>query len=128
MEFIHISKDGDERIVAAVVLQGTPPELEDNPHIDTQNEWYKMATVEEAAIKLMEKNERVCFDVQHAGGKCFFFDVMESFVAEEDMIKWDAPIKKGAWVMTVRVNDERVWKLIKEKSLNAFSIAGIAEA
>lgn len=127
MNFLHISKGDDERICSAVVLQGTPPELEDHPHVDSQGEWYKMSVVKNAAIDLMEKNERICFDVQHAGGRCFYPDVLESFVADEDMEKWGALIKKGAWVMTIHVDDQRVWRLIREKTLNAFSVAGSAE-
>jgi len=127
MKFIHISKDDDERIVSAIVMQGTPPELEKDPHVDTQGEWYKMATVQTAAGELMEKNEKVCFDVQHAGGQCFFFKILENFVADEDMSKWGQSIKKGAWVMTVHVDDQQVWKQIKNGKLNAFSVAGTAE-
>ena len=127
MDFIHVSKGEDERICSAVVLQGTPPELMDNPYVDTQGEFYSMAAVQKAAINLMEKNERVCFDVMHSEGRCFFFDVLESFVADEDMLKWGTLVKKGAWVMTIRVNSERVWKQIKDGTLNAFSVAGTAE-
>lgn len=127
MDFLHISKSDDERIISGVVLQGTPPELEENPYVDTQGEWYKMEVVEKAAVDLMEKNERVCFDVQHANTRCYFFDVIESFVAEEDMSKWGEIIKKGAWVMSVHVDDIRIWKQIKNGTLNSFSVAGTAE-
>ena len=127
MNFIHISKGDDQRICSAIVLQGTPPELEGKPYVDSQGEWYKMATVKAAAMDLMEKTEKICFDVQHAGGRCFYPEIIESFVADQDMEKWGTLIKKGAWVMTIHVDDERIWKLIREKTLNSFIVAGVAE-
>jgi len=122
MEFIY--KSEDEMIICGIVLQGTPPELYETPYVDSQGEWYKQATVEEAARELLEKNERVCFDVQHSGS-CYFFDVLESFVAEEDMTKHGKLVKKGAWVMTVKCTSPKVWARIKARDLNSFSVAGV---
>ena len=124
MEFLHVSKSEDEWIVSGVVLQGTP--AGDNPIIDSQGEWYSEEVVRKAAQDLMEKG-KVCFDVQHSNDRCFFFDVIESFVADEDMLKWNMLVKRGAWIATVHIDDERVWKLIKDGTLNSFSVAGTAE-
>jgi hypothetical protein len=51
-------------------------------------------------------------------------DVIESYVAPTD-INWNGNvIKEGSWVVGVKIHDKKIWELVKNKELNAFSIGG----
>ena len=128
MSFIYISKKDDEKICSAVVMQGTPPEFEHAPYIDAQGDWIKMKTLVEGAHEMFEKNERICFDVDHSGGRCHLFPVIENVVLEKDMVRHGTLCKKGAWIMTIKITDDRIWQQIKGGKLNGFSPLGVAEA
>ena len=61
-------------------------------------------------------------------GKAYSFPILESFQAEEDTKKGADTVKKGAWFLTVKVADEAIWKMIKAKKLNGFSMGGSAKS
>ena len=127
MKFFYVSKSADEQIVSGIVMQGTPPELESDPYVDSQGDWCKMAVLQKAAHQYMEA-ESFQFDVNH-GGKNYEFDILESYVvSEDDVLKFGTELKKGAWLMTLRIDDGEIWQKIKSGELEGFSVLGTANS
>jgi len=128
LKFFYVSKGADdEQIVSGIVMQGTPPELEADPYVDSQNDWVRMAELQKAARSFMQ-NERRVFDVNHKG-RDYEFPVIDSYVVEEDdVLKFGIELKKGAWLMTLRIDDNEIWQKIKSGELEGFSVQGTANS
>lgn len=54
------------------------------------------------------------------------FSVLESYLAPVDMVLSEHFVKKGTWLMTLQVNDDDVWQLIKSGEINGISIGALA--
>ena len=54
------------------------------------------------------------------------FSVIESYLAPVDFILGDNFVKKGTLLMTLQVNDDDVWALIKSGDINGISIGALA--
>jgi len=52
--------------------------------------------------------------------------LLENYLAPNDLSIEGRAITKGTWLMTVRINDEEIWKAIKEGELTGYSMAGFA--
>ena len=53
--------------------------------------------------------------------------VVENFIAPQNLVIEGRPIKKGTWLMSVKINDAAIWKDIKDGNLTGFSMAGFAQ-
>lgn len=128
MKFIYISKgeSEDEQVVSGIAYQSTPPELESMPYLDSQNEWVKMSELEKGAHAYLA-NSGGLFNINHEGHS-YRFPILESAIIEEDTEKWGHKIFKGAWLLTLSIDDDSIWAMIKNNSLNGFSIQGIGMA
>lgn len=127
MKFFYISKGADEQILSGIVMQGTPVELESNPYLDSQNDWVRMAELQKAAHSFMQ-NERRVFDVNHEG-RDYEFPVIESYVIEQDdIMKFGVELKKGAWILTLKIDNDEVWEKVKNGDLEGFSVQGTAKS
>ena len=127
MKFFYVSKSADEQIVSGIVMQGTPPELEADPYIDSQGDWCKMAALQKASHQYMEAGSFE-FDINHKG-KNYEFEILESYVvSEDDVLKFGIELKKGAWLMTLRIDDGEIWQKIKSGELEGFSVLGTANS
>lgn len=52
--------------------------------------------------------------------------IVESYLAPVDFIQNNREVKKGAWVVAMKVLDDTLWLKVKTGSLNAFSAGGYA--
>lgn len=114
---VPIFKAKEERFVYGVVLE---PET-----VDAQNDIYSAEEIRDAAhlymaefahIKLMHKGEFIDSKVS----------ILESYVAPHSFEIDGNPVKKGTWLMGVRVHDDKLWKSIQSGELTGFSIGGTA--
>lgn len=48
--------------------------------------------------------------------------VVESFISQSDYVINDKDVKKGDWVMSVRVHNDAVWEACKAGTFKAFSV------
>lgn len=51
-------------------------------------------------------------------------DVVESYIVPADIELNGKPVKKGSWMMVVKVNDSQDWEDVRAGKYNAFSIGG----
>lgn len=116
---VPIAKADDEkRVVTGVVLE---PNI-----VDAHEEWERPETIEKAAWDFLAKhNAATKLGVQH---KVFGLDIelVESYIAPQDLVIGDDEVKKGSWVMSVRVIDEDVWQAVKAGAITGFSVGGTA--
>lgn len=56
------------------------------------------------------------------------FELRQSFIAPSDMVIANKTVRKGSWVMVVRVKEATIWKAVKDGKITGFSIGGKAKA
>lgn len=113
----RVTKAGaEERYVLGIVLE---PEA-----IDAQNDIYSPDEIATAAHTFMEKFRTV--GLMHKGAINDKVKILESYLAPADFEIDGVPVKKGTWVMAVRVLDDDLWGAVKEGGLTGFSIGGSA--
>jgi hypothetical protein len=113
---IPLFKADEERLAYGVVLE---PEI-----IDAQKDIYSDVEVRTCAHTFMEKYMRLAR--QHREFVDGKVKILESFIAPCDFTIGTAKVKKGSWVMAVRVLDDALWKDVKAGKLTGFSIGGTA--
>lgn len=106
----------DERIVYGIVYE--PDET------DTEGDTVNAEVIRKAAHYYMAMSQVT--KVNHKGA-AVPTDILESYLAPMDISIAGRAIKKGTWIMVVRVNDSDIWKSIKEGDLTGFSLAGPAK-
>lgn len=102
--------DDDKKLVYGVVLE--PGE------IDAQGDMCDECSIEKAAHEYLMRSRVV--GKQHetkaqAG-------VVESYIAPKDDPEMN--IKKGSWIMVVKVHDQKLWEAVKNGEFTGFSIGG----
>lgn len=107
------SLDAEKRIFTAVVLR---PDV-----VDAHGDIYDSEVVEKAAHDFMKYSQQS--NIQH------MFDVsaeevtiVESYIAPADMSMGDGEILKGDWVMSVKINNDDIWKMCKNGDFTGFSV------
>lgn len=114
-----IKKSDEEKTVTGIALQ--PDD------VDAQGESVSADVIRKAAHKFVEGYNIVTrLGLQHNDFKKRF-SLLESYLAPIDMKLEKENIKKGAWIITVRVKDDDVWKKIKNGEIKGFSIGGKAK-
>jgi site-specific DNA-adenine methylase len=106
----------DERFVLGVVLE---PEV-----VDAQGDIYSAEEVRQAAHRFMEEfgglglmhRFRVNGDVK----------ILESYLAPSDFEFGDTKVRKGTWLLAVRIIEDELWERVKDGQLTGFSIGGSA--
>jgi hypothetical protein len=105
--------DQDKRLVYAEVYL---PDVEDaHGHSMTATEVEKMAH----GFMLNMRNSQI--DVNHDNNVGYDCCMVESFIAQEG----DPTYMPGAWVGVVKVNNDEVWRMIKDGELTGFSFEGM---
>jgi hypothetical protein len=110
---MKISGD-DERIVTGVVY--SPLE------IDTDGEAMTPDDLREMAYNFLSEGRVDKIDLAHNFEPIDGCRVIESFIARDN----DPDYPVGSWVLTVKVDNDEVWGLIKKGVINGFSFAGQA--
>jgi site-specific DNA-adenine methylase len=113
---IQLLKTDEERFVLGVVLE---PET-----VDAQKDIYSAAEVREAAHRFMEEYQNV--GLMHRQLVNDRVKILESYVAPVDLEVGGGHVKKGAWLLAVRVEDDDLWKQVKDGTLSGYSIGGNA--
>lgn len=117
---VHLHKSLEERIAFGIVLE---PDITDL-HGDTYDE----PTVKEAAWAFMEDFANT--GIQHELIVNDQVRILESYVAPTEMElqtdKGVVKVRKGTWLMTVRVRDPEIWADVKAQRLTGFSFGGVA--
>lgn len=110
-----IKVDEEQRMVYGVVME---PDT-----IDTQGDFATAEEIEKAAHDYLETKQKLGF--MH---RLFNFGnnlrIMESFISQVDFVYNGETVKKGSWVMSVRILADDVWQKVKDGLITGFSIGG----
>jgi hypothetical protein len=108
--------DDDKRIVYGVVL--TPDE------VDAQEDWLTKEDIEQTAHDYLV-NARV---VGSRHSNPIDASVVESYIAPTDFYAegqyGNQLVKKGSWVMAVKISDDSEWDKVKKGEYTGFSVGG----
>ncbi|ACY13452.1 XkdF-like putative serine protease domain-containing protein [Haliangium ochraceum] len=106
----------DERYVLGVVLE---PEV-----VDAQGDIYSADEVRQAAHRFME--EFGGLGLMHQMRVNGQVRVLESFLAPVDFAIGDVSVRKGTWLLAVRILSDALWAQVRTGALTGFSIGGSA--
>jgi len=104
----------DERYVLGIVLE---PEI-----VDAQGDVYSGEEIRQAAHKFME--EYGALGLMHQLQVNGQVKVLESFLAPADLKVTETSIRKGTWLLAVRILSDELWQQVKSGDLSGFSIGG----
>lgn len=108
-----IKSDDDKRLVTSIVYE---PDT-----VDAHGDYMTAEEIERAAHDFLTNGKGV--DVQHNYKKTNV-DIVESWVAKDDTDINGQRIKKGTWIATAKINDDLIWKAIKDEEITGFSMGG----
>lgn len=108
----------DRRIITGIVLE---PDT-----VDAQDDTISSEVIEKAAHDFLSRyNLSTQLGEQHT-----FFGVgvnlVESYIAPSDLTIGTESVKKGSWILSVHVEDDEIWRKVKEGEITGFSIGGTA--
>lgn len=114
-----IKVEDEQQVVRGVVLE---PDV-----VDSQDDIMNSVEIEKAAHGFMVEVQRGvgAIGVDHESPADAV--VVESFVAPVEFTEGDQTIRKGSWVLAVKVFDQDLWESVKSGDRTAFSIHGRAE-
>ena len=55
------------------------------------------------------------------------FEVIESYLAPADMVLNSIAVLKGTWIMTLQINEDSLWQMIKDGDVIGLSIGAMAD-
>lgn len=106
--------DDEKRKVYGIVLE--PDE------IDTQGDTITMEEIEKAAEGFMQKARRI--GLRHrklAKG----VTLTDSYVTQGDTVLGKTKLKKGTWIIGVKIENDAIWSGVKSGEYNGFSVGGM---
>jgi hypothetical protein len=119
-------EEDEERYVLSMVLE--PNDGTDGALLkpDTQDDIYSYKDIRKAAHRWMEHYGMV--DLMHSWSALTKDQVrvLESYLMPADVTIGTEKVVKGSWMLGVRVLDDKLWELIKDGTLGAYSIGGTA--
>ncbi len=107
-----IKGQGDQQIVYGVVSE---PDT-----IDLQGDRLSKAEICKACHKFMIESQMI--GKEHRGPAKA--NIIESYIAPTTFECNNKVVRKGSWVMAVKVQDLELWQAVKSGRVNGFSIAG----
>jgi hypothetical protein len=113
-----VTKDegADAHYILGIVLE---PDV-----VDAQNDTYSADEVQQAEQRFMIDFRNI--GLMHKGHINEQVKIVESYIAPVDFQLGEESVKKGTWLMGVKVLDQKLWKACKEGDYTGFSIGGSA--
>lgn len=112
LEVEFAKTDDEKQIVVGVVLE--PDE------IDTQGDIITLDEIEKAAHEFLIKSRVVGKQHETVADA----EIVESYLVPEDLTIGVEKVKKGTWVMAVKVHSDELWQEVKDGKFSGFSIGG----
>jgi 2'-5' RNA ligase len=119
LQFPIAKAEGEQRLVYGIVLE--PDE------VDAQNDTIRAEGIQKTAHNFLAKYNRESeMGYMHQRLGDIGVDLVESYIAPMDFTIGEESVKKGSWLITVKVHDDKLWADVKSGRLTGFSIGGIA--
>jgi hypothetical protein len=93
--------------------------------------WFSESTIKLICEKYMRNKYTDNNDTMHDGKAVKDIHVLESWIVEDPehdkAKKYGFDVPAGTWMISMKVNNPKVWEQILEKKLNGFSVSGFFE-
>lgn len=113
---VKLFKTEEERFVLGAVLE---PDT-----VDSQKDFYTAESIRDAAHSFMEHYQAL--GKQHSEIVTGKLKILESYLAPSTFEMGEETIKKGTWLLAIRVADDDLWDQVKKGDFTGFSIGGAA--
>ncbi len=111
--------DKDRRLVTGVVLE--PGE------VDAQGDTVSEEVIENAAGDFLSNyNQETELGLMHKAFGDIGLELRESWIAPQSMKIGGQKVKKGTWIMKMKVVKDKLWDAVKAGKITGFSIGGVA--
>jgi len=115
-KYVPITKiDVEKRVVVGIVLE---PDV-----VDLQGDIYDAETIEKSAHNFLKDVRNIGLMHRQFGKNVH---IIESYLAPVDFMLEEKKVKRGTWIMAVKVADNEIWNDVKNGKLNGFSIGARA--
>lgn len=121
---IPILKTAEERYVLGVVLEPNDGKNGVPLDPDAQRDIYSAEEVRDAAHRFMEHHRNL--GLMHREFVTGKVRILESYLAPVDFELAGARLRKGTWLLALRIVDDELWRKIKQGDFTGFSIGGSA--
>lgn len=109
-------QDDEKRIVTGIVLE---PDV-----VDLQGDIITEDEIEKTAAFFLQKSRTIGFRHRKKTGAVLVGSMVMPASFTVDGPNGKQKVKKGTWLISVHVPDEKLWSEIKKKNINAFSVGG----
>lgn len=120
MPIYKAQEDGEQRIAYGPVLIPM-----DDDEGDGQGHTYDEQAVEDACHYWMESWQQLG-EMHDTPLEDKQFSILECYIAPVEFELNGNTVRKGTWLLMIRVLDDDLWQKIKDGELNGFSIGGVA--
>ncbi len=110
-----VKKDADNHFVTGVVYE---PLTE-----DAHGNYMTESEITKAAYYFAKSGNKV--DLQHSFEPLDGVAVVESWIAKADFQCGDEPVQKGTWLMTMEIDNQKIWDAIEKGEITGFSMGGV---
>lgn len=110
-----VKADADNHFVTGIVYE---PLTE-----DAHGNYMTEAEITKAAYYFAKNGGDV--DLQHSFEPLEGAAVVESWVAKADFQCGEEAVKKGTWLMTMEIDDPKIWEAIEKGDITGFSMGGV---
>ncbi len=117
-EEITIEKGRELKLVSGIVLE---PETTDG-----QGDIYSSDEIRKTAHEFMANYSGQGNGLMHKSFGEDSLRIVESYLAPVDFTINKQSVKKGTWVMTSLILDDKLWSLVKKGKLTGYSIRGVS--
>lgn len=117
-DFELFKKDEEQRLVGGIVYE---PDV-----IDAQNDSASPSEIQKACHNYMMKQTSMVGVMHEKMLQKREAIVVENFISPVDYLEGGQLVRKGSWVMVLKVVDDRLWSEVKEGKYTGFSMAGKA--
>lgn len=107
-----IKADNDKQIVCGIVLE--PDSM------DAQGDIINADEIEKAAHYFLTKS-RTIGDKHKKKAPA---ELVESYTAPVNFVLGNQNVKKGTWIISVKINDKKMWQDVKDGKYTGFSVGG----
>lgn len=112
-----IKADDEKQEVTAVVYE---PDIK-----DAHGDYMTADEIEKAQRTHMIQGAKS--DVQHSFAEDEGLHTVESWITKEDTKIGEQQVKKGTWMETMYIENDKIWKSVKDGKLTGFSMGGTGE-
>lgn len=120
--------EDEQRIITGPVMIPEKRMLRLDEYGNEYYVYFSADTIKQAAYRWLQENMNHQFNLEHSKNTNKI-DVIESWIINDSRNDKAASLgfslPKGTWMMSCKVNDEDLWKQIKEGEYNGFSVEGM---